>query len=185
MFETSSESETIIIRLAGLLAEKNFLLALVAGVVLAGILACTMSTADSQLLTAASSVSQNLLQDFLKIKMSPKQSMLAARLTVVGISLVAVVLAWNPDSSVFYIVSFAWQALELPSDRWYLFSLFWRRTNFQGALAGMLTGRRDGVCMEIPGEANGRRLGHLRAASGIYLGLYRDCCCVFGNCGSV
>lgn len=51
MFETSSESETIIIRLAGLLAEKNFLLALVAGVVLAGILACTMSTADSQLLT--------------------------------------------------------------------------------------------------------------------------------------
>ena len=136
MFETSSESETIIIRLAGLLAEKNFLLALVAGVVLAGILACTMSTADSQLLTAASSVSQNLLQDFLKIKMSPKQSMLAARLTVVGISLVAVVLAWNPDSSVFYIVSFAWAGFGAVV----LFSLFWRRTNFQGALAGMLTG---------------------------------------------
>lgn len=140
MFETSSESETIIIRLAGLLAEKNFLLALVAGVVLAGILACTMSTADSQLLTAASSVSQNLLQDFLKIKMSPKQSMLAARLTVVGISLVAVVLAWNPDSSVFYIVSFAWAGFGAAFGPVVLFSLFWRRTNFQGALAGMLTG---------------------------------------------
>ena len=140
MFETSSESETIIIRLAGLLAEKNFLLALVAGVVLAGILACTMSTADSQLLTAASSVSQNLLQDFLKIKMSPKQSMLAARLTVVGISLVAVVLAWNPDSSVFYIVSFAWAGFGAAFGPVVLFSLFWRRTNFQGVLAGMLTG---------------------------------------------
>ena len=140
MFETSSESETIIIRLAGLLAEKNFLLALVAGVVLAGILACTMSTADSQLLTAASSVSQNLLQDFLKIKMSPKQSMLAARLTVVGISLIAVVLAWNPDSSVFYIVSFAWAGFGAAFGPVVLFSLFWRRTNFQGALAGMLTG---------------------------------------------
>ena len=140
MFETSSESETIIIRLAGLLAEKNFLLALVAGVVLAGILACTMSTADSQLLTAASSVSQNLLQDFLKIKMNPKQSMLAARLTVVGISLVAVVLAWNPDSSVFYIVSFAWAGFGAAFGPVVLFSLFWRRTNFQGALAGMLTG---------------------------------------------
>ena len=125
MFETSSESETIIIRLAGLLAEKNFLLALVAGVVLAGILACTMSTADSQLLTAASSVSQNLLQDFLKIKMSPKQSMLAARLTVVGISLVAVVLAWNPDSSVFYIVSFAWAGFGAAFGPVVLFSLFW------------------------------------------------------------
>ena len=140
MFETSSESETIIIRLAGLLAEKNFLLALVAGVVLAGILACTMSTADSQLLTAASSVSQNLLQDFLKIKMSPKQSMLAARLTVVGISLVAVVLAWNPDSSVFYIVSFAWAGFGAAFGPLVLFALFWKRTNLQGALAGMVTG---------------------------------------------
>ena len=99
-----------------------------------------MSTADSQLLTAASSVSQNLLQDFLKIKMSPKQSMLAARLTVVGISLVAVVLAWNPDSSVFYIVSFAWAGFGAAFGPVVLFSLFWRRTNFQGALAGMLTG---------------------------------------------
>ena len=140
MFETSSESETIIIRLAGLLAEKNFLLALVAGVVLAGILACTMSTADSQLLTAASSVSQNLLQDFLKIKMSPKQSMLAARLTVVGISLVAVVLAWNPDSSVFYIVSFAWAGFGAAFGPLVLFALFWKRTNMQGALAGMIAG---------------------------------------------
>ena len=140
MFETSSESETIIIRLAGLLAEKNFLLALVAGVVLAGILACTMSTADSQLLTAASSVSQNLLQDFLKIKMSPKQSMLAARLTVVGISLVAVVLAWNPDSSVFGIVSFAWAGFGAVFGPVVLAALFWKRSNRNGALAGMIAG---------------------------------------------
>ena len=140
MFETSSESETIIIRLAGLLAEKNFLLALVAGVVLAGILACTMSTADSQLLTAASSVSQNLLQDFLKIKMSPKQSMLAARLTVVGISLVAVVLAWNPDSSVFTIVSFAWAGFGASFGPVMLFALFWKRSNLPGAIAGMVAG---------------------------------------------
>ena len=140
MFETSSESETIIIRLAGLLAEKNFLLALVAGVVLAGILACTMSTADSQLLTAASSVSQNLLQDFLKIKMSPKQSMLAARLTVVGISLVAVVLAWNPDSSVFYIVSFAWAGFGAAFGPAILFSLFWKRMTRHGCIAGIVVG---------------------------------------------
>ena len=140
MFETSSESETIIIRLAGLLAEKNVLLALVAGVVLAGILACTMSTADSQLLTAASSVSQNLLQDFMKISMSPKTSMMAARLTVVGISLIAVILAWNPDSSVFYIVSFAWAGFGASFGPVVLFSLFWRRSNLKGALAGMVTG---------------------------------------------
>ena len=93
MLSTSSQSETIIIQLSGLLGQNGFLLSIIAGIVLAGILASTMSTADSQLLTAASSISQNLLQDFLKIKMDTKTSMRAARLTVIGIALVAVVLA--------------------------------------------------------------------------------------------
>ena len=66
--------------------------------------------------------------------------MLAARLTVVGISLVAVVLAWNPDSSVFYIVSFAWAGFGAAFGPLVLFALFWKRTNMQGALAGMIAG---------------------------------------------
>ena len=140
LFSQSSESETVIIQFAHLLGQHNFLLSLVAGVVLAGILACTMSTADSQLLTAASGVSQNLLQDFLKIKMSTAASMMAARLTVVGIAIVAIFLAWNPDSSVFYIVSFAWAGFGSAFGPLVLFSLFWKRTNLQGALAGMVAG---------------------------------------------
>ena len=140
MFASSSESETVIIRLAGLLAQNGFLVSIVAGIVLAGILACTMSTADSQLLTAASGVSQNLLQDFLKIKMSTQASMRAARLTVVGIALIAMVLAWNPDSSVFTIVSFAWAGFGASFGPVVLFALFWKRSNFQGALAGMISG---------------------------------------------
>lgn len=140
LFTQSSESETVIIQFAHLLGQHNFLLSLVAGVVLAGILACTMSTADSQLLTAASGVSQNLLQDFLKIKMSTAASMMAARLTVVGIAIVGVFLAWNPDSSVFYIVSFAWAGFGAAFGPLVLFALFWKRTNLQGALAGMVTG---------------------------------------------
>ena len=112
----------------------------VAGVVLAGILACTMSTADSQLLTAASGVSQNLLQDFLKIKMDTKASMTAARITVVGIALVAILLAWNPDSSVFTIVSFAWAGFGASFGPVMLFALFWKRSNLKGALAGMISG---------------------------------------------
>lgn len=140
MFSTSAESETIIIRFADLLGRHNLLLSVIAGVVLAGILACTMSTADSQLLTAASGVSQNLLQDFLKIKMDTKASMTAARLTVLGIALVGIVLAWNPDSSVFTIVSFAWAGFGSAFGPVMLFSLFWKRTNFSGALAGMISG---------------------------------------------
>jgi len=139
-FTTSSDSETVIIQLAGLLGQNSLLLSLTAGVVLAGILACTMSTADSQLLTAASGVSQNLLQDFLKIKMNAKISMAAARLTVIAIALVGIALAWNPDSSVFTIVSFAWAGFGAAFGPVMLFALFWKRSNLAGALAGMIAG---------------------------------------------
>ena len=137
-FASSAESETVVIRLADLLGRNGLFLAIVAGVVLAGILACTMSTADSQLLTAASGVSQNLLQDFLKIKMDTRTSMAAARLTVAGIALVGIFLAWDPDSSVFTIVSFAWAGFGASFGPIMLFSLFWKRTNLAGALAGMV-----------------------------------------------
>ena len=99
-----------------------------------------MSTADSQLLAAASSVSQNLLQDFLKIKMDNKASMRAARLTILGIALIGIILAWNPNSSVFTIVSFAWAGFGAAFGPVMLFSLFWKRTNLSGALAGMVAG---------------------------------------------
>lgn len=140
MFSSSSESETVIIRLSGLLGQYGLGASIVAGVVLAGILACTMSTADSQLLTAASGVSQNLLQDFMKIELSEKASMVAARLTVAAIALVSLVLAWNPESSVFYIVSFAWAGFGAAFGPVMLTALFWKRSNFAGALAGMVTG---------------------------------------------
>lgn len=140
LFSSSSESETIIIRISGLLAQHGFVVSIIAGIVLAGILACTMSTADSQLLTAASGVSQNLLQDFLHIKMTTRQAMQAARLTVLAIALIAIVLAWNPDSSVFTIVSFAWAGFGASFGPVMLFALFWKRSNCQGALAGMVSG---------------------------------------------
>lgn len=72
VFASSAESETVVIRLAGFLGQYGSLASIIAGVVLAGILASTMSTADSQLLTAASGVSQNLVQDFLRSSSAPK-----------------------------------------------------------------------------------------------------------------
>ncbi len=135
-----SASETVIVRFSDLLSQFGILAALVAGLVLAGILASTMSTADSQLLAAASSVSQNLMQDFFHIKMSQKTTMLVARLTVVLIAIVGVFLARDPNSSVFGIVSFAWAGFGAAFGPLVLFSLFWKRTNRYGALAGMLSG---------------------------------------------
>ena len=135
-----SASETIIIRIADLLSTHGILPALMAGLILAGILACTMSTADSQLLAASSSVSQNLLQDTFGLKLSQKTSMLVARLTVVFIAIVGVLIARDPNSSIFGIVSFAWAGFGAGFGPLVICALFWKRTTFPGAVAGMVSG---------------------------------------------
>ena len=133
-------TETIIIRIAELLAKGGILPALMAGLILAGILASTMSTADSQLLAASSSVSQNLLQEAFRLKLSQKQSMVFARLTVVAIAILGVVIARDPNSSIFGIVSFAWAGFGAGFGPLVICALYWKRTTFAGAVAGMAAG---------------------------------------------
>ncbi len=139
-FLEGSASETIIVRLSGLLSTFGIPAALLAGVVLAGILASTMSTADSQLLAAASSVSQNLLDECFHVKMSEGKKVAAARMTVLGIALISMILARDPNSSVFGIVSFAWAGFGAAFGPVVLSALFWKRGTWQGALAGMISG---------------------------------------------
>ncbi len=134
------DSETIVVAIAALLSKHGVVFALLAGLVLAGILASTMSTADSQLLAAASAISQDLMVGSLRLNISEKIKMIAARATVIAIAVLGVVFAWNPDSSVFRIVSFAWAGFGASFGPLMLFSLFWKRTNKWGAMAGMISG---------------------------------------------
>lgn len=133
-----SNSETIIVRIADLLSQHGVLAAFLAGVILAGILASTMSTADSQLLAASSAVSSDLLGD--KLEKSGKSGVFAARITLLIISVVGIFLAKDPNSSVFGIVSFAWAGFGASFGPVMLFALFWKRSNRYGALAGMISG---------------------------------------------
>ncbi len=137
---TSSASETIIISLSNLMSKNGILFSIVAGVIMAGILAATMSTADSQLLAASSSMSEDLLKDFLHIKMDDKTSMYVARGTVVAIAIIAVLLAWDPTSSVFRVVSFAWAGFGAAFGPVMLLALFWKKSTRGGATAGMFAG---------------------------------------------
>lgn len=137
---SGNSTETIIVRIADLLSHYGILPALMAGLVLSGILASTMSTADSQLLAASSSVSENILREALRLKISEKKSMLAARITVVAIAVLGVIIARNPDSSVFGIVSFAWAGFGASFGPLVICSLFWKRTTFSGAVSGMIAG---------------------------------------------
>ena len=140
LLDLPETAETIIVEIANLLSKNGTLAALLAGVILAGILAATMSTADSQLLVAASSVSQNIIAPCVKKKFSIKTDMLIARITVIAISAVAIVIASAPDASVFRIVSFAWAGFGAAFGSVVLFALFWKRTTLAGALSGMVTG---------------------------------------------
>ena len=134
------DSERIIVYIAQLIATHGFFFALVGGVILAGILASTMSTADSQLLAASSSVSENILKGTIGLKVSDQKTMVIARVTVVIIAIIGVFLAKNPDSSVFGIVSFAWAGFGAAFGPVMIFSLFWKRINLAGAVAGMVSG---------------------------------------------
>ncbi len=139
-FLEGSATETIIVKLSDLLSTYGIFPAIVAGCILAGILAATMSTADSQLLAASSAFSENIVQEVFGVKLTEKQTMLIARLTVVVIAVIALFLASDPDSNVFQIVSFAWAGFGATFGPAILCALFWKRSNRQGIMAGLVAG---------------------------------------------
>ncbi len=135
-----ADSERAIVIIAQTLAEHSFAASLLAGVILAGILACTMSTCDSQMLAASSSVSENILHETLGIELSEHMQMVMARIVLIVIAAIGIVIARDPNSSVFSIVSFAWAGFGAAFGPIMLLALFWKRANRYGAIAGMLGG---------------------------------------------
>lgn len=139
-YESASAAETIIVDISKFISTKSWFFALLAGIFLSGILASTMSTADSQLIAASSSITQDIIVNFFNVKLKEKTVMLIARVSVIVISIIAVIFAWNKDSSVFRIVSFAWAGFGAAFGPVVLMGLFWKRTTKTGALAGMIVG---------------------------------------------
>ena len=139
-FLSGSSSETLIVRIASLISQHGVLAAVLAGLILAGILAATMSTADSQLLAASSGVSENILGSLFNLNLSAKAKMIVARVTLLGIAVVGIFMAWDSNASVFKIVSFAWAGFGASFGPVMLLALFWRRSNRYGAVAGMIAG---------------------------------------------
>ena len=132
---TKSAAENVFIKLA-----TGSLPAILAGFVMAGILAATISSSDSYLLIAASAFSKNIYQGVLNKKASDKQVMAMSRLTLLVIALIAIVIALDENSVIFTIVSFAWAGFGATFGPLILFSLFWKRMTRAGAIAGMIGG---------------------------------------------
>ena len=134
-FNTASDAENIFSYLASILMHPLF-----AGLVMAGILAATISSSDSYLLIAASAFSKNLFQGVFHTKANDKQVMVVSRVTLIVIALIGALIALDEDSIIFTIVSFAWAGFGATFGPLMLFSLFWKRTTREGAIAGMLAG---------------------------------------------
>jgi sodium/proline symporter len=114
--------------------------AILAGILLSAILAAIMSTADSQLLVTSSAISEDIAKKLFKSWITEKHLVWISRGSVLGVSLVALLLASNPDSSVFDLVAYAWAGFGAAFGPAILISLYWKRMNWQGALAGILSG---------------------------------------------
>jgi sodium/proline symporter len=99
-----------------------------------------MSTADSQLLVTSSAVSEDICRTIFKSKITEKQLVLVSRISVIVIALIALFIASDPNSSVFDIVSYAWAGFGAAFGPAIHLSLYWKRMNWQGALAGILSG---------------------------------------------
>lgn len=132
---TASGAENVFIVLS-----RHLLPPLLAGLVMAGILAATISSSDSYLLIAASAVSLNIFKGILKKDASDKQVMTMSRIILLLIAVVGVIIAMDENSVIFTIVSFAWAGFGAVFGPIMLFSLFWKRTTQAGAIAGMVTG---------------------------------------------
>lgn len=134
-FVTKSSAENIFSYLASMLMHPLF-----AGLIMAGILAATISSSDSYLLIAASAFSKNLFQGVFHTKANDKQVMVVSRVTLIVIALIGSLIALDENSVIFTIVSFAWAGFGATFGPLMLFSLFWKRTTRAGAIAGMLSG---------------------------------------------
>jgi len=132
---TNGDAERIFIVLSQSLFPPVF-----AGLVMAGILAATISSSDSYLLIAASAFAKNIYQGLIRKDATDRHIMVVSRIILLTIACIGMLIALDENSVIFTVVAFAWAGFGATFGPIMLFSLFWKRTTRAGAIAGMVTG---------------------------------------------
>lgn len=135
VYESQSAAEAVFIA-----SMQKIFPTFIAGLFLCAILAASMSTADSQLLVASSAFSKDIYKAIIRKNASDEETLLVSRLTVIGVTVVAIFLALDPTSSIFDVVSYAWAGFGSTFGPIILAALFWRRASRNGAIAAMVGG---------------------------------------------
>lgn len=162
---TGGEEEKVFINMIIKLFTIDIKAPIIAGIFLCGILAAIMSTADSQLLVSASSVAEDIVKGIIKKDAKDETVFKISRITVLVIAVLAYVIALDPNSSIMGLVSNAWAGLGAAFGPTVLLSLYWKRTNFQGAVAGIVSGALTVIVWDYIPLVGGVTLG---SVTGLY-----------------
>ena len=163
--EGAVSTENVFIEMITQLFTKDLSLAFIGGIFLCGILAAIMSTADSQLLITASSASKDIYQGVINPKADSKRVLAISRVTVIVVAILAYLIALDPNSSIMGLVSNAWAGLGSAFGPTIVLSLFWKRANMPGAVAGIISGGLTVIIWDYIPLVGGQTLG---AATGLY-----------------
>ena len=172
------DSENVFIEMIQRVFSNNMFLIFIGGLFLCGILAAVMSTADSQLLVCASSVSKDIYKNILKPDAGDKKVLNISRITVVIVAVLAFLIAWDPDSSIMALVSDAWAGLGSAFGPLVVCSLFWKRTNLPGAIAGILSGGLFVIVWDYLPIASGETLYAVTGIYSLLLGFLLSLLCI-------
>lgn len=162
---TGGEEENVFIQMILKLFLEDVRAPFICGLFLCGILAAIMSTADSQLLVSASSVAEDIVKGIVKKDAKEETIFRISKITVLVIAVLAYLIALNPNNSIMGLVSNAWAGLGAAFGPTVLLSLYWKRTNFQGAVAGIASGALTVIVWDYIPLVNGQTLGN---ATGLY-----------------
>ena len=169
----NGNKELVFIKSIQQIFDGNIFLIFIGGIFLCGILAAIMSTADSQLLVTASAVSEDMFKGVIKKNASEKSSLIVGRIAVVVVAIIAFFIALKPNPSVMELVEYAWGGFGAAFGPIILLSLFWKRFNFPGAVAGMIVGFASTIIWDyIPllntVDAQGNAVTTLKQLTGVY-----------------
>ena len=134
-FLTQSDAESVFVVLSQILLPS-----FVCGLVVSGIFAATMSSSSSYLLLAGSAFANNIYKGLINKRASDRSVLIVARITLIAVLIFGILISLDSESSIFAVVSYAWAGLGASFGPLILCCLYWRRTNLQGAIAGMIVG---------------------------------------------
>ena len=176
--EGAASSESVFIEMIQKIFMDYRPLAFVGGIFLCGILAAIMSTADSQLLMCSSSVSQDIYKGLVKKDADDKSVLRLGRVVTAVVALLAIAIAWNPDSSVMKLVSDAWAGLGAAFGPLVVMSLFWKRTNLYGAVAGIVSGAAMVIVWDYLPLMQGETIGSVTELYSLAVGFIVSLLCI-------